>query len=49
LPIIVAASRLTVLRDPADMLIVATAQQHGARLVTGDGRIQEADVVPCVA
>lgn len=49
LPIIVAASRLTVLRDPANVLIVATAQQHGARIVTSDARIQEANLVPCVA
>ena len=45
LPIIITASRLTVLHDPADMLIVATAQHHGARLVTGDARIDEANVV----
>jgi PIN domain nuclease of toxin-antitoxin system len=49
LPIITSAARLTALRDPADMLIVATAQQHGARLVTGDARIEEAALVPVVS
>jgi len=48
LPIIVSAARLMALRDPADMLIVATAQQHGARLVTGDTRIEDAALVPVV-
>ena len=49
LPIVLTASRLTALRDPADMLIVATAQHHGARLVTSDARIQEGELVPFVA
>jgi PIN domain nuclease of toxin-antitoxin system len=49
LPIIVTAARLTMLRDPADMLIVATAQHHGAPLVTSDTRIEEASVVAVVA
>ena len=49
LPIIVTAARLTTLRDPADMLIVATTQHHGARLVTSDTRIEEADLVAVVA
>ena len=48
LPIIVTASRLVALRDPADMLIVATAQHHGARLVTSDARIHEVELVPVV-
>jgi PIN domain nuclease of toxin-antitoxin system len=48
LPIVVNGARLTGLRDPADMLIVATAQHHGARVVTGDERIVEADVVSVV-
>jgi PIN domain nuclease of toxin-antitoxin system len=48
LPIIVSAARLMALRDPADMLIVATAQRHGARLVTGDTRIEDAALVPVV-
>jgi PIN domain nuclease of toxin-antitoxin system len=47
-PIIATASRLAVLRDPADMLIVATAQQHGARLVTSDSRIEESGAVQVV-
>jgi PIN domain nuclease of toxin-antitoxin system len=47
-PIITQASRHTVLRDPADMLIVATAQRHDARLVTSDGRIEESALVPVV-
>ena len=49
LPIIVTAARLTALRDPADMLIVATAQHHGARLVTSDARIAEADLIAVVS
>lgn len=49
LPVIVTAARLTVLRDPADMLIVATAQHRGARLVTSDTRIAETDVIPIVS
>jgi PIN domain nuclease of toxin-antitoxin system len=48
LPIVVTGSRLGVLRDPADMLVVATAQHHGARLVTSDTRIAEADLVSTV-
>jgi PIN domain nuclease of toxin-antitoxin system len=48
-PIMAMASRLTALRDPADMLIVATAQQFGAPLVTGDGRIEESGTVRVVA
>lgn len=48
-PIIATAARLTVLRDPADMLIVATAQQHGAMLVTSDPRIGESRAVEVVA
>jgi PIN domain nuclease of toxin-antitoxin system len=49
LPIIVTAARFAALRDPADMLIVATAQHHGARLVTSDTRIAETDLIPIVA
>jgi PIN domain nuclease of toxin-antitoxin system len=48
-PIIATAARLSVLRDQADMLIVATAQQHGAMLVTSDDRIGESRVVEVVA
>ncbi len=48
-PIIASGSRLTTLRDPADMLIVATAQHRGARLLTSDVRIGRADLVPVVS
>jgi PIN domain nuclease of toxin-antitoxin system len=48
LPIVVTGARLTGLRDPADMLIVATAQHHGARLATSDVRVAEADIVSIV-
>ena len=48
LSICLTASRLTSLRDPADMLSVATAQEHGARLVTSDDRIRDVDLVPTV-
>lgn len=41
-PIIAEAARLTGLRDAADMLIVATALQFGAPLLTSDGRIGDA-------
>ncbi len=44
-PVIGGAARLSGLRDPADMLIVATALQHGARLVTNDRRIEESRLV----
>ncbi|HEV7735163.1 MAG TPA: type II toxin-antitoxin system VapC family toxin [Candidatus Binatia bacterium] len=49
LPVLVTAARLTNLRDPADMLIVATAQQHGASLVTSDTRIEAANLVAVIA
>ncbi|MCC6764258.1 MAG: hypothetical protein IT293_06315 [Deltaproteobacteria bacterium] len=42
------AARLTTLRDPADMLIVATALHDGASLPTNDGRIDEADIVQVI-
>ena len=48
LPIVVPGERLTGLRDPADMLIVATAQHHGARVVTSDTRMVDADLVAVV-
>ncbi len=35
-------------RDPADRLIVATAQVHGATLLTRDRRIIDAKLVPTV-
>ncbi len=47
-PIIGGAARLTGLRDPADMLIVATALQHGARLITNDRRIEESRLVQVI-
>ena len=47
-PIIGGAARLTALRDPADMLIVATALQHGARLITNDRRIEDSGLVQVV-
>lgn len=34
--------------DPADRIIVATARVHGARLITSDKRIVDADLVPTV-
>jgi PIN domain nuclease of toxin-antitoxin system len=45
----VAAARLPdTIRDPADRLIVATAYQHQVPLVTKDGRIRAANVVPTI-
>lgn len=35
-------------RDPADRIIVATAQVHGATLLTRDRRIVDAKLVPTV-
>jgi len=49
LPIIVTAARLVALKDPADMLIVATAQHNGAQLVTSDSRIDESGLITVVA
>jgi PIN domain nuclease of toxin-antitoxin system len=43
------AVRLAGLRDPADQLVVATALERGARLVTSDTRIAEAGAVTVVA
>ena len=45
---VVTASRLVALRDPADMLIVATAQHNGAGLVTSDDRIEKTKLVGIV-
>jgi PIN domain nuclease of toxin-antitoxin system len=39
---------LSVLRDPADRAIVATARVHRLRLVTSDQRIIESKLVPVV-
>jgi PIN domain nuclease of toxin-antitoxin system len=47
-PIIAGAARLTGLRDPADMLIVATALHHGAPLVTNDGRMEDSRLVQVI-
>jgi len=47
-PIIAGAARLTGLRDPADMLIVATALHHGAPLLTNDERIHDAGLVQVI-
>jgi PIN domain nuclease of toxin-antitoxin system len=47
-PVIATAAQLTALRDPADMLIVATARLHGARLVTSDVRIGDSGTVQVV-
>jgi len=46
--IAIAASGLDQLRDPADRLIVATALEHHARLVTKDARIRDAKVVETI-
>jgi PIN domain nuclease of toxin-antitoxin system len=49
LPIVTTAARLRGLRDPADMIIVATAQHQRVRLVTNDTRIAETRLVAVVA
>jgi len=49
LPIVTTAARLMALRDPADMIIVATAQHHRVPLVTNDARIAEARLVTVVS
>lgn len=36
-------------RDPADRLIVATARVHGATLITSDGKIVSAGIVPTIS
>jgi PIN domain nuclease of toxin-antitoxin system len=43
------AVRLAGLRDPADQLVVASALERGARLVTSDTRIAETGAVTVVA
>jgi PIN domain nuclease of toxin-antitoxin system len=48
LAIISTAVALDRLRDPAGQLVVATAIEHGARLVTSDVRMAEAGGVPAV-
>ena len=47
-PILGGAVRLAGLRDPADMLIVATALQHGAPLITNDRRIEDSGLVQVI-
>jgi PIN domain nuclease of toxin-antitoxin system len=47
-PIIAGAARLTGLRDPADMLIVATALHYGAPLLTNDARIDDSGLVQVI-
>lgn len=47
-PIIAEAARLSGLRDPADMLIVATALHFGAPLLSSDGRIEAARLVEVI-
>ena len=47
--IIAGAARVPSLRDPADMLIVATALHHGAPLITSDERIAESHLVQVIA
>lgn len=49
LSIVSTAVRLDRLRDPVDQLVVATALARGARLVSSDTRIAEAEAVPIVA
>jgi PIN domain nuclease of toxin-antitoxin system len=48
IPIIAGAARLTSLRDPADMLVVATALHYGAPLLSSDARIEEAGLVQVI-
>ncbi len=45
---IAAADLATDLNDPADCHIVATAVQHGARLMTADERVINAEVVATI-
>lgn len=49
LPVITNAVRLTALRDPADQIVVATALDRGARLITSDAKIGASRLVPVVA
>jgi PIN domain nuclease of toxin-antitoxin system len=49
LPTISIAARLDRLRDPADQLIVATALERSARLVTRDARIADSEAVEVIA
>ena len=47
-PVIGGAARLSGLRDPADMLIVATALHHGAPVITNDERITASGIVQVI-
>jgi PIN domain nuclease of toxin-antitoxin system len=49
LAVVTAAVRLDGLRDPADQLVVATALDRGARLVTSDARVADADLLPVIS
>ena len=46
--IVAAAVRLDRLRDPADQLVVATALEHGARVVTSDAAVAASELVPVI-
>jgi len=46
--IAIRAAALEQLRDPADRLIVATALEHHAPLITKDQRIRDANVVDTI-
>jgi PIN domain nuclease of toxin-antitoxin system len=48
IPIALDAGALSILRDPADRTIVATARVHGLRLLTSDHRIIESKLVSVV-
>jgi PIN domain nuclease of toxin-antitoxin system len=48
IPIANDAGALSILRDPADRTIVATARVHGLRLLTSDLRIVESKLVSVV-
>lgn len=48
IPIAIDAGVLSVLRDPADRAIVATARVHRLRLLTSDRRIIDSKLVPVI-
>lgn len=48
IPIAMDAGALSILRDPADRTIVATARTHGLRLVTSDRRIVDSRLVSTI-
>lgn len=47
-PIATDAGALSILRDPADRTIVATARVHRLRLLTSDRRIIDSNLVPVI-